>query len=330
MKKIPDTPARPFLEPDEHDALYAAGFALGAPVTADAIQRNQPYALRDRNKRWLMVQDGLSGDAQYAFLGGLEQFSTNLFPITVEPTVGRHVAFRLSNKSASGAVWYLRVNNPGTSNILLAAWGPDTEKTPKASMTLIPIPPEKRRYAVACMNPENNEPMVLTNYDDANPPYAAFQNSKPLPTGKDLTFDFFPVFLNNKSLKDLIKAEWPSAQVDPKLQLYEDDYYFGVSSQRATQVYEASGLANYRFRDNVFDCDDYCYVYKGQLSKDAYSRNLPMGYAAGLVFGRVPNADAHACILFFDPEWNVQILEPQDGKIFRGRDWFYQPYFILM
>ena len=69
-KRVPDTPARPFLDPGEHEALYAAGFALGAPLVHDQIQLGQPYALRDENKRWLMIQNGLNGGTAVSILTG--------------------------------------------------------------------------------------------------------------------------------------------------------------------------------------------------------------------------------------------------------------------
>ncbi len=338
-KRVPDTPARPFLDPGEHEALYAAGFALGAPLVHDQIQLGQPYALRDENKRWLMIQNGLNGGQQYAMLGDLEGRAQNLFPITIAQATGQKVAFQLSQKSTSGSLWFLCAEDPSSSTITRAMWRPVTKDRPMVELELA-VPQARRTYVVKWSNPQNNAEMFLTNYDANNPPYAAFQNSKPAPSGRDIVedtvkdfiFDFFPVFLNNNSLGNLIKAEWPKASVDT--QLYEDDYYFGVSDQRAKDVYDSSGLGGYKWRDNVFDCDDFCYVYKGQLSKDAYSRNLPMGYAAGLVFGeKVAQSgikEAHACIIYFDPEWNVRILEPQTGEVCNGKDWDHTPYFILM
>nr|WP_256548351.1 lectin MOA-related protein [Xenorhabdus bovienii] len=108
-----------------------------------------------------------------------------------------------------------------------------------------------------------------------------------------------------------------------------DPFYKLVSDEKVKKIYKESGLENFKYRKNSFDCDDFSFVYKAQASKEAYSNNEKFGYAIGVIFGNFGKR-AHAVNIFIDHDLKVKIIEPQGGKIIEAKDWDYTPYFILI
>lgn len=73
----------------------------------------------------------------------------------------------------------------------------------------------------------------------------------------------------------------------------------------------------------MFDCDGFSYVYKGAVSK--YQVRVPNQGEVS-----VRKEGASAVNIFLDESGNVKIIEPQLGTIVDGKDWEYNPYFVVM
>lgn len=148
-------------------------------------------------------------------------------------------------------------------------------------------------------------------------------------------------YLRKADLFTLFRETWPSAHIDEMSFRNLDDEYELVHSAKASQIYNNSGLSNFRYVKELFDCDDFGYVMKAAASKQAYDDNRAEGgavvrpYALGFVWG-ISGPYSHVANVFVDYTGTVKILEPQSGKIVDGKDWQYdsnhkyKPYFICL
>lgn len=167
---------------------------------------------------------------------------------------------------------------------------------------------------------------MLLTAQDGNSVYLTYKKAD---VAKPLYFTFHRVYLRISEIPTLLQKEWPNATFVYQAYYAGDDFFLGLPYQEATQIFTDSGLARYKWTPNVFDCDDFSYVYKGQASKAAYSEGLEYSYAVGVIFG-TSTAGGHAVNLFIDVVGNVKVIEPQNGQIQDGKDWPYSPYFLLM
>mmetsp|Transcript_13278 Transcript_13278/g.17364 ORF Transcript_13278/g.17364 Transcript_13278/m.17364 type:complete len:288 (-) Transcript_13278:112-975(-) len=135
------------------------------------------------------------------------------------------------------------------------------------------------------------------------------------------------VTFNKVSATELFKKEWPETTIED--QFYVDRKYYGIPTNVAQDIWANSGLRNYNWTSESFDCDDFSYVYKAAVSKHVYEKKVSFPYAVGILFGS-NDTGGHAVNIFLDEYGDVKILEPQNGKIIDGKDWDYNPHFILM
>lgn len=145
-----------------------------------------------------------------------------------------------------------------------------------------------------------------------------------------LLWEITSAFTTEVSQTDVGKAfqkEWLGGKITN--QVYADRTYVGLSSHEAVGIWKESQVGNFKWTKESFDCDDFSYVYKGAVSKHVYQRKKNLPYAVGIIFGR-NSKGGHAVNVFLDELGNVKILEPQNGKIVDGKDWEYDPYFVLM
>jgi hypothetical protein len=146
-------------------------------------------------------------------------------------------------------------------------------------------------------------------------------------------------FLTGADLTQLFKSAWPDATIDSNSFRQADTDYELLDTSRAGVIYADSGLSSYKWIPDVFDCDDFSYVYKAQACRQAYADNQATGnavvrsYALGVIWGRSANS-AHAVNVFVDYTGSVKVLEPQNGSIVDAADWQdgqgspYVPFFI--
>ncbi|MFY0575962.1 lectin MOA-related protein [Cystobacter fuscus] len=154
-------------------------------------------------------------------------------------------------------------------------------------------------------------------------------------TASATLFTIHKFYVLKSKIDQLFRRTWPSASIIGSQFKTGDAYYEAVSDAQARAIYNNSGLSAYVWTAEVFDCDDFSYVYKAQASRDAYASKAEYGYAVGVIFGRSPSR-VHAVNVFIDTNATVRILEPQTGSIVAGKDWkdqegeAYEPYFVLM
>ncbi|MBC8953963.1 lectin MOA-related protein [Xenorhabdus sp. PB62.4] len=142
-------------------------------------------------------------------------------------------------------------------------------------------------------------------------------------------FTLHPHFIKARLIKTLLEKTWPKIQFNLANLRTIDTFYRLVSDKKAEDIYKKSGLKNYTYRKQVFDCDDFSLVYKAQASKEAYADKEIYGYAIGMILGNTKKT-AHAVNIYITPELKVKIIEPQTGEITDAKDWKYEPYYILI
>ncbi|KMJ46968.1 hypothetical protein AB204_00265 [Xenorhabdus khoisanae] len=142
-------------------------------------------------------------------------------------------------------------------------------------------------------------------------------------------FTLHPHFIKARLIKTLLKKTWPKIQFNLANLRTVDTFYRLVSDEKAKDIYKKSGLENFTYKKQVFDCDDFSLVYKAQACKEAYSDKEIYGYAIGIILGNTKKT-AHATNIYITPELKVKIIEPQTGEITDAKDWEYKPNYILI
>ncbi|MHA7630217.1 lectin MOA-related protein [Corallococcus sp. M7] len=146
------------------------------------------------------------------------------------------------------------------------------------------------------------------------------------PTDAAASFSTEYFALDRHLLETLLKRQWPALSLQ---YLGRGDAYYGVlSNAKAKAIWNAANFGQLRYQPDVFDCEDFSYVYKAQVSRQQYADYVATGikfaYAAGSIVGDKPPG-AHAVNIFIDETFTAQILEPQNGTIVPGSQWGYTP-----
>uniref|UniRef100_UPI001C96BA70 lectin MOA-related protein n=1 Tax=Xenorhabdus innexi TaxID=290109 RepID=UPI001C96BA70 len=132
-----------------------------------------------------------------------------------------------------------------------------------------------------------------------------------------------------KLIRTLLEKTWPDIKFNLLTFRVLDPFYKLVSENKVGEIYKASALEHFKYRKKSFDCDDFCFVYKAQASKEAYINDENFGYAIGIILG-FRRKSAHSVNIYIDRDLKVKIIEPQNGNIINAEDWDYTPYYVLM
>lgn len=318
--------------PDESPRLQAelSVIELSPPVNPSAIDPSTPYVLDAFGR--VLCADGAVGDTQHwAYVAPYQSYPQAVYPVYVtgDPTQGSGAALQIQPLLSMQPLY----STGQSTNWNWAKWiDPNTANSPNDQRMILKAQPGQQdpsgvHYRLYWMN--NSTRMYLAADGGAwNWLYVSASASPE-------EFLFRKFYVNKAKLENLFRATWPNADFRYLEFGTGDDHFEAIDHFQAQQIYRDSGLSAYRYRPEVFDCDDYSYVYKGQASKQAYAANAQLGYAVGVIFARSANG-AHAVNLYINTAGIVQILEPQNGQIVAGKDWKddkgspYAPYFILM
>ncbi|KAJ8475439.1 hypothetical protein ONZ51_g6541 [Trametes cubensis] len=89
------------------------------------------------------------------------------------------------------------------------------------------------------------------------------------------------------------------------------DYYryLILSRARLQEIWNKSGLSSRKWREEIFDCDDFSFVYKSEVAKWGDNHFKADGFAiiCGIMFGTNSNA-AHAYNWMIDPADHSDII----------------------
>lgn len=133
-------------------------------------------------------------------------------------------------------------------------------------------------------------------------------------------------YYSGKEVERIIYGVYPDItikfyQADPKYGSLDYDLLF--------DIWKDSGLGNYRWKANKFDCDDFAVCLKGEVAKYSYKQVRPddKGSLCGIMWGRNARG-AHAFNFTIDPFKNLILFEPQNGKQMAPDA--YTPYFCVV
>ncbi|KAH9903481.1 Moa, A lectin from the mushroom marasmius Oreades in complex with the trisaccharide Galgalglcnac [Cubamyces lactineus] len=102
-----------------------------------------------------------------------------------------------------------------------------------------------------------------------------------------------------------------------------DGRYLILSRAHLQDIWRNSGLSSRKWREEIFDCDDFSFVYKAEVAKWGDSQFKADGFAiiCGVMFGVNAQNEAHAynwmvnpedqsSIVFFEPQNNTFMINP--------------------
>ncbi len=101
---------------------------------------------------------------------------------------------------------------------------------------------------------------------------------------------------------------------------YGDGSYYLPTTQEVQQILTNSQLDRRTWMAERFDCDDFAYVLKGEMSVHAYDTgDLRFGLCVGMVWGRFDWINGyHAVNWFVDPNGVLRFIEPQTDVIYES------------
>lgn len=110
-----------------------------------------------------------------------------------------------------------------------------------------------------------------------------------------------------------------------------DTVYLLLPQQKLLDIWRSSGVGNWAWRPEIFDCDDFATVLKAEVAKwgaETY-RVDNIAILCGIMFGsKLSGGHAYNWILDIDDPSKVIFFEPQTGE-FSNNAWGYQAYFGL-
>jgi hypothetical protein len=104
---------------------------------------------------------------------------------------------------------------------------------------------------------------------------------------------------------------------DPGIR-YGDGYFYLPTLAEVQQILVASQLDRRTWLAERFDCDDFAYVLKGEMSIHAYdSGDLRYGLCVGMVWGDFDwVAGYHAINWFIASDMVLRLIEPQSDTVY--------------
>ncbi|KAI0664078.1 Moa, A lectin from the mushroom marasmius Oreades in complex with the trisaccharide Galgalglcnac [Cubamyces menziesii] len=131
---------------------------------------------------------------------------------------------------------------------------------------------------------------------------------------------FSPQSLPGHEIHTILKA---NTYLRQDFKSYETDgMYLILSRARLQEIWNKSGLSSRKWREEIFDCDDFSFVYKSEVAKWGDNHFKADGFAiiCGIMFGTNSNAAHaynwmidpadHSDIIFFEPQRNVFKEDP--------------------
>lgn len=134
--------------------------------------------------------------------------------------------------------------------------------------------------------------------------------SIPTPKGKVVTAEWIESTLLNH-LKHKV-SNYPTPRIA------DNDYYLPTQDELAFLL-KQSHLDRLEWQKERFDCDDFAYALKGEISIHGFKANkLVAGFAVGIIWGNFDWADSipHAVNWFIDSSGKLFFIEPQHDDIY--------------
>ncbi|OTA20364.1 hypothetical protein Xbed_01590 [Xenorhabdus beddingii] len=291
------------------------------------INRYVTYLIRDENKRILCIDSTQRVGDSHAYFGQEETNYHDFIMIihwnTPAPTVPKRLVGKYYDHK------FFLYSNDMTNELNWAIW--DTPNSqPEEFLILIRAEYVKTEDGV-------NKYKYIWNYKGKDIYLCSdlVENEREwswlyLSDKKYSLFSQHIHYIQSELIKMLCQKTWPNITFKYHKLRIMDRKYCVISDRTAQYIYKQSELKNFKYRQESFDCDDFCYIYKAQASKEAYISNERFGYALGIIVGTNKEDQGHSVNIYINDELKVKLIEPQTGKIINGEDWDHRPTFILI
>lgn len=115
-------------------------------------------------------------------------------------------------------------------------------------------------------------------------------------------------------VRQLLNGKFAS---DPGIRFGDGSFYLPTLDE-VRHILEASKLDRQTWTEERFDCDDFAYVLKGEMSQHAYqAQDLRFGLCVGIVWGNFDWVQGyHAVNWLIDSTQTLSFIEPQDDTIY--------------
>ncbi len=91
-----------------------------------------------------------------------------------------------------------------------------------------------------------------------------------------------------------------------------DEWYYPIGIKALDLIKPTS---QYKYREEIFDCDDFSFLKKGY--EEEYGNSVNMNLAFGIIWVYSPTKFyGHALNFFIDPEYRFWFYEPQNDSFF--------------
>lgn len=139
---------------------------------------------------------------------------------------------------------------------------------------------------------------------------------------RSLSFRICRFGLSNSALEPAIKRHGGDSVDADFFVVTNDPLYYPVRKVVMEEIYNNSGLKNNKYKDDVFDCEYFAFVFKGEANRDAYSTAASYGYAVGEFYGESSPTEGHTAIIYVNWNLEVYIYEPQNGTEVQPNKWY--------
>ncbi|MFF7707475.1 lectin MOA-related protein [Pseudomonas sp. NPDC007930] len=325
-QQIPPPPQR---SPEEHDPPAPeplpqdTAMVLSRALRVRDLSSSDAYVLKDQHGRVLCLHKGAKATWGWAFMAQYEEYYQAVYPITFRFTGNPTDTRGTLSLTVDGQSWAMYANGHGKENewaFFGASKWPHHPHTKLIARLQRQEAGELPRFALYWNN-EDTPLYLAAGADGWN--WLKFSASEAA-----LEFSLHKFYVVREKIPALLKATWPNASL-AHADLRDDRHCAAVTYTRARAIYEESGLRRFTYKPEVFDCEDFSYVYKAEASKHAYFAKEDLPYAIGLLRG-VNDHGGHAVNLFIDPRGELKVLEPQDGRISNAREWEYVPTGVVI
>lgn len=322
--------------PEPLDPPPQPNTTLPSPIDAvlsDALrfkeaQEHDRMVLRDQHDRVLCIHKS-GTDWGWAYLGALDDYSADIAPLFVQLNTSEHEVVLIADEGLHD--WSFFANGKSTEwEYVFAGWKPWHEYPrlrfkARLSGTTIVNEQEVRIFNLGFQQGATR--MVLHAAQGAWN-WLKVTAEEAVPREQLCRFTLHKLIVPVSKVSALIKQTWPNATLNTA-PIASDRYYEAISEQQAKRIWGNAKLLDYRYRPEVFDCDDFAMAYKSQAAKDAYAQTALHPYAVGIVLGR-DKAVGHAANLFISQQGHLCVIEPQTGAVQRATEWRFTPEYVIM
>lgn len=317
-------PVEPPPEPDTTTPDFTA--ELTRALGLKQIKATDRMVLRDQHGRVLCIH-AKSNDWGWVYLGEPERYGAELVPLVVHLDPTSQILSMSAEKKMVGWSFFADGNSTAGDYVFAGfkVWQdyPRLRFRIKRSGTTIVNHRQTFAFTLSC---EIGSTRMAVQAPAGKWGWVKLVPESDVSDGDELRFSLHKLSIPFVRVRDLIKATWPNTTLT--YQTSVDSYYEAISAQQAHGIWVESGLKYFKYKPEVFDCDDFALAYKTKAARTAYSENNLYPYSVGIVFGQNEKS-AHAANLFIDQWLRLQLLEPQTGAVQRASEWAYTPYHIM-